>query len=977
MPRRTILSEAEREGLRAVPSSLDELIRYYTFNDVDLALIRQRRKDYNRLGFAVQLCYLRYPGYGLPINEAGSVPLLLYVGEQLGIDVSCWSMYAQRQETRREHLQILRTYLGLSSFSLATFRETLHVLTDVALQIDKGIILARQALEYLRQRNVMMPPLRVIERLCGMAIAQSNRRIYQNLIEPLSAEHQQKLDALLTLKAESQITTMAWLYQSPAAPNIKNILVHIERLEVLQSIGLPNNLEQKIHQNRLLKMAREGRRMSVDNLAKFETNRRYATMVAILMETKATIIDEIIDLHDRIMGKLFNRAKRNHETQFQQSGKAINNKVRLYYLIGNALLEAKQTGTDPFAAIENVISWEDFTQSLSEAEKLAQAENFDYLPSINDSYPQIRRYSPILLKILQFRAVPAAKGILEAINILTRMQAEKLPKIPEDAPMDFVKKRWQNLVLTEKGIDKRFYEFCLLSELRNALRSGDIWVKGSRQFKDFNDYLLPPAEFLVLKQSDRLPLGLIQDCDQYLQDRFRLLDAQLQRVSHLAETTQLPDAIISTSGLKITPLDKVAPASASGLIQQVSSLLPRIKITELLLEVEAWTNFSRHFTHLKGGEVSLDKTLLLTVILADAINLGLMKMAQSCPEATYAKLSWHQAWFIRDDTYALAIAELVNAQLKQPLAQHWGDGTTSSSDGQRFPVGSQAKKGGNINPKYGSEPGIQFYTHISDQYSPFHTQVINVGVRDSTYVLDGLLYHESDLRIEEHYTDTAGFTDHVFALMHLFNFRFAPRIRDLADKRLFVPDKLTDYPALSTLIGGTINHQHIRAHWDDILRLITSIQQGTVTASLMIRKLSSYPRQNGLALALREIGRIERSLFMLDWFQNLDLRRRVHAGLNKGEARNALSRAVFFNRLGTMRDHNFAHHRYRASGLNLVTAAISLWNTVYLEKAIHTLRERGQFVDPNLLQYLSPLGWEHIGFTGDYIWQRNSQVTKD
>ncbi len=101
-----------------------------------------------------------------------------------------------------------------------------------------------------------------------------------------------------------------------------------------------------------------------------------------------------------------------------------------------------------------------------------------------------------------------------------------------------------------------------------------------------------------------------------------------------------------------------------------------------------------------------------------------------------------------------------------------GDGTTSSSDGQCFKAGGRAESTGHINLKYGAEPGKLFYTHISDQYAPFHSKVVNVGVRDSTYVLDGLLHHESDLRIEEHYTDTAGFTDHVFALMHLLGFRF-------------------------------------------------------------------------------------------------------------------------------------------------------------------------------------------------------------
>ena len=254
--------------------------------------------------------------------------------------------------------------------------------------------------------------------------------------------------------------------------------------------------------------------------------------------------------------------------------------------------------------------------------------------------------------------------------------------------------------------------------------------------------------------------------------------------------------------------------------------------------------------------------------------------------------------------------------------------------------------------------------------------MVNVGIRDSTYVLDGLLYHESDLQIEEYYTDTAGFTDHVFAMMHLLGFRFAPRIRDLKDTKLYIPKSGINYDALKPLIGGTLNIHHVRTHWDEILRLAASIQQGTVTASLILKKLSSYPRQNGLAVALCELGRIERTLFILDWLQSTDLRRRVHAGLNKGEARNALARAVFFNRLGEIRDRSFEQQRYRASGLNLVTAAIVLWNTVYLERAVNTLQKQRNLIDNTLLQYLSPLGWEHINLTGDYVWKSSTNIGK-
>ncbi len=713
--------------------------------------------------------------------------------------------------------------------------------------------------------------------------------------------------------------------------------------------------------------------MTPADLAKFEPQRRYATLVAVAAESTATVTDEIIDLHDRIIGKIFNTAKNRHQQQFHGSGKAINDKVRLYGRIGKALLEAKDSGTDPFTAIESVIPWDAFITSVTEAQKLAQPEDFDFLHRIGESYATVRRYAPEFLAILKLRAAPAAKDVLKAIEVLRTMNVENARKVPADAPKGFIKPRWAKLVFTEGGVDRRYYELCALSELKNALRSGDIWVQGSRQFKDFDEYLVPAETFASLKLAGDLPLAVATDCEQYLHDRLILLEQQLATVNRMAAANDLPDATITGARLKITPLDAAVPDTAQSLIDQTAAQLPHVKITDMLMEVDEWTGFTRHFTHLKSGDTAKDKKLLLTAILADGINLGLTKMAESCPGTTYAKLSWLQAWHIRDETYGAALAELVNAQSRRPFAWNWGDGTTSSSDGQRFKTGGRAQSTGHVNPKYGTEPGRMFYTHISDQYSPFSAKVVNVGVRDSTYVLDGLLYHESDLRIEEHYTDTSGFTDHVFGLMHLLGFRFAPRIRDLGETKLYIPKADTTYDALKPLIGGTLNTRAIRAHWDEILRLSTSIKQGTVTASLMLRKLGSYPRQNGLAVALRELGRIERTLFILDWLQSVELRRRVNAGLNKGEARNALARAVFFNRLGEIRDRGFEQQRYRASGLNLLTAAIVLWNTVYLERAALALRDQDPETHDTLLQYLSPLGWEHINLTGDYTWRNTAK----
>jgi TnpA family transposase len=251
--------------------------------------------------------------------------------------------------------------------------------------------------------------------------------------------------------------------------------------------------------------------------------------------------------------------------------------------------------------------------------------------------------------------------------------------------------------------------------------------------------------------------------------------------------------------------------------------------------------------------------------------------------------------------------------------------------------------------------------------------VISAATSEAPHVLDGLLYHESEVAPTTHHTDTGGVSEHVFALMHLLGFRFAPRIRGLKDRRLYSPGLPSAYPTLEPLLAGQFDTHRIRAHWDEILRLATSIRTGTVTASLMLRRLAAYPRQNGLAKALRDLGRLERTLFTLDWLEDPALRRRAHDELNKGEARNSLARAVFFHRRGELQDRSLEAQQHRAGGLNVVLTAIALWNTTYLARAVDALRFEGDVIPDSLLEHLSPLGWDHINITGDYIWDTQVQ----
>ena len=157
------------------------------------------------------------------------------------------------------------------------------------------------------------------------------------------------------------------------------------------------------------------------------------------------------------------------------------------------------------------------------------------------------------------------------------------------------------------------------------------------------------------------------------------------------------------------------------------------------------------------------------------------------------------------------------------------------------------------------------------------------------HVIDGLLHHETDLIIEEHYTDTAGYTDQVFGLTHLLGFRFAPRLRDLSDSKLYTIKKPNHFPKLENMLRGQINTKIIQENYDDVLRLAHSIREGTVSASLIMGKLGSYARQNSLSTALREMGRIEKTIFILDYISSEALRRKINRGFKQRRSNECIS----------------------------------------------------------------------------------------
>ena len=243
------------------------------------------------------------------------------------------------------------------------------------------------------------------------------------------------------------------------------------------------------------------------------------------------------------------------------------------------------------------------------------------------------------------------------------------------------------------------------------------------------------------------------DFERFIAGRRALLDERLIAVEARATANCLPGVTITKGVLKITPISKTTPREAEALAERLYAMLPRIRITDLLAEVAGWTRFPECFTHLRTGEIAADSRVLMAGLLAEGLNLGLTRMAEASSIASLGDLAWTSDWHIRDETYALALRRLIDRQQREPFAVWFGNGTASSSDGQFFQASGPGRDAGRLNAHYSLKSGFKAYTHLSDRYGPFHSKLIAATTREALHVLDGLLYHQSEVSPRRHHTD--------------------------------------------------------------------------------------------------------------------------------------------------------------------------------------------------------------------------------
>ena len=572
-----------------------------------------------------------------------------------------------------------------------------------------------------------------------------------------------------------------------------------------------------------------------------------------------------------------------------------------------------------------------------------------------------------MLDALPLRGGTAAAPLLAAVEVLRATNRAGRTARPGSLPLAFARPKWrERLVVGRAPVDPRAWETAVLFSLRDALRAGDVWLAHSHRHREPERDLVPAA---AVRDAPRLAVPL--NAAEWIEDRRRALDREFQVVDRAARRGLLGGGAIEGGRLRADRLEARAPARADELILDLHRRMPVVRITDLLLDVDDVTGFTDAFTDLRTGSVCRDRIGVLSVVLADGLNLGLKKMAASIATHTHWQLLRVARWHVEDDAYDRALARIVEVQAALPMARVWGEGLTASSDGQFFPAAGAGEAMNLVNARYGGEPGIKAYAHLSDQFAPFAVRTIPATAHEAPFILDGLLGCEAGRRVREHHADTGGFTDHVFAACSILGYAFAPRIRDLPDKRLYAFEPRCAHPSVRPLIAARIRTGLIERNWPDMPRAWPPPWRSApwCPASSSGSSPRIPARTNWRWPCARSAASSARcSCLALDRRRRPGSRR-AQLGLNKGEAHHALKRAISLGRRGEIHDRSSEGQHHRMAGLNLVAAAVIHWNTRQLGRLVADLAAAGQAPDPALLPHVSPLGWEHILLTGEYHWR--------
>lgn len=624
------------------------------------------------------------------------------------------------------------------------------------------------------------------------------------------------------------------------------------------------------------------------------------------------------------------------------------------------------------AAIEQLV--EKKTQILKEI--LNEKKVFDSV--IDNKYDFIESKSVALqgkftgvLKTVEFDEKSSNKHIIVAINYFRNNS-----NITNKAPQDFLDDEEKSAVFESGKFRISLYKILLFFHVSDAIKNGTLNLRYSYRYRNFDDYMISKEEFekdkdLLLKKHD---MEHMKDFDRFIESVKTKVE-QSYKVSNENIKKGFNTYFTATDNsfiLKTPKLDKSEDEEKNTL----AKYFPHdeyLSIIDLLDAVDKQTNFLssfRHYTHTNKKE---KHNLLLATILGYGCNLSLSKMGKISKGINENQLDNTKVWYFSEENTQEANDKIVAYMEKLEIVKymrHNIDENYTSSDGQKFSIAPniESTNAGHSNKYFGAKKGVVVYTFIDESHRLFHSRVINVSERESGYVIDGLLHNET-VKSDLHAGDTHAFTEIIFGLTDILGFNFGPRIKNFKDQQLYGFNTPKYYHTLGYKLTPKrkINTEKMRGNWNDILRLGITIKERKTTATQILKRLTSYSRQHKLYGALKEYGKIIKTDFLLNYIDDVKLRQRIEKQLNKVEASNRFSKAVFFGNnqeytVSTVEEQNIANNSKR-----LIQNAIILWNYLYITKKLQLARTQAEKDDIlKALKNSSIIYYKFLNFFGTY-----------
>jgi TnpA family transposase len=954
--------------LPADPSD-EELARDWTLSAADLAEVERCRGDDKRHSFAIQLCMLRRCGRFLG-DDYSAVPVRItnHVGRQIGLPPVLFVAPPSREATDLEHERRIREYLGFTTFDDAASEALDRWLNEQAAQGMRAAELLIGAESVLRARRVVLPARSRIERAIANSLTRAEEEGFGGIHGRLSQTTCDAIDSLLDTKGQHR-STLFELKQYPPEPNPDAINVYLERAERLREIGAGRIDFSGARPDVVHHLAELARRYDVDDLKRFAKPKRYALVACFLAEANKSVLDHLVEMHHVFLTGLHRRATHAFGQRHRELRSRSTRNLRVVLDTLEALLADPTRATEEVTR-EHEIDLPSVQEAITGCRELQRLNDRGLLDALRARHQGLKRYLPAFLR-LPFEGEPGMEPLLAAIALARKLHSDERTALGADAPVDFATGMWRRALAVGEGRapDRRTWELALAFAVRDALRSGDLYLAESRHHVSFWNLVQSTEQWTTQRTQAYVELKLPTEADHAIERLRAELDAAAEAFARGLDTNRF--ASIDDGKLALSRREATAiPARVNEIRGVLEAHLAKIRIEDLLVEVDRWCGFTREFVPPSGYAPRLENPYItiLAALVAHGTNLGIATMAQSTKGITIDMLQHASQWFLRPETLKAANRVLVDYHHKCELAGVWGDGTKSSSDGQRFGVQESSLLAG-FYPRYFGfyDRAITVYTHTSDQFSVFASRAISCSPREAIYVLDGLLDNDTILRPNEHYTDTHGATEQLFGLCYLLGFSFMPRLKDPKKQSLYKLARETSYGQIDPLFCGAVDVALLREQWDALVRVASSLKSHTAPAHVVLDRLVASSPSDRLAKALTMLGRVVKTTYLLRYFHDAGLRDRVHLQLNRGEARHDLAKRLFFANQGTFRSGDYAEIMNKVSALSVLSNAVLVWNTVRFAEIVEALeRTTGQPIAREDLARISPLAYKHVIPSGTY-----------